>query len=168
MKSKRAFTLIELLVVIAIMAILAALLLPALSRAKDSAKSAACKSNLRQLGIALGVYAGESGFYPTLERLDLVGGPKVTYAWPAQLLTQASGSTAVFKCPSTAADFAWPTNRSTHGFDFPYNVDWTVPFSYGYNGMGVSSVGGLGLGHEPSVALPVAKLHNKSSGHAPQ
>jgi len=160
MKSKRAFTLIELLVVIAIVAILAALLLPALSRAKDSAKSAACKSNLRQLGIALGVYAGESGFYPTLERLDLVGGPKVTYAWPAQLLTQASGSTAVFKCPSTAADFAWPTNRSTHGFDFPYNVDWTVPFSYGYNGMGVSSVGGLGLGHEPSVALPVAKVVN--------
>ncbi|MCX7826635.1 MAG: DUF1559 domain-containing protein, partial [Verrucomicrobiae bacterium] len=99
MKPKRAFTLVELLVVIAIMAILAALLLPALSRGKDSARSAACKSNLRQLGIALRLYTEESGFYPALERLDLVGGPKVTYAWPAQLLPRVSGSTAVFKCP---------------------------------------------------------------------
>lgn len=160
MKSTRAFTLIELLVVIAIVAILAALLLPALSRSKDSALSAACKNNLRQLGIALGAYAAESGFYPAMERLDLVGGPKVTYAWPAQLLTQVSGSTAVFKCPSTTADFAWPTNQSTHGFAFPYNVDWKVPFSYGYNGMGVSSVGGLGLGYEPTVALPVTRVVN--------
>jgi len=55
-----AFTLVELLVVIAVIAILAALLLPALAKAKASAKCAACKSNLRQLGIALTMYVGDN------------------------------------------------------------------------------------------------------------
>src|SRR5438045_6233157 len=58
------FTLVELLVVIAVIAILAALLLPALAKAKASAQCAACKSNLRQLGIALTMYVGEYQKYP--------------------------------------------------------------------------------------------------------
>jgi prepilin-type N-terminal cleavage/methylation domain-containing protein/prepilin-type processing-associated H-X9-DG protein len=142
-----AFTLIELLMVIAIIAVLAALLLPSLNRAKASAKAAACVNNVRQLGLALQMYVSDTGTFPPVASQTANGeSPPFWY----DFLLPSNITRQLLLCPGTG-----------HTVNTPPNEDWSG-VDYGYNSEGthrrLSSDPPLGLGEWQSDPIPESRV----------
>jgi prepilin-type N-terminal cleavage/methylation domain-containing protein/prepilin-type processing-associated H-X9-DG protein len=118
-----AFTLIELLVVIAIIAILAAMLLPALSRAKAAGLSASCKSNLHQIGISLNLYTGDAKKYPLWINGNVL--------WDTALLPWASNNRKLFWCPANTKARPWTNNPAVLAPNpsYDYNMAGTAAYN---------------------------------------
>jgi prepilin-type N-terminal cleavage/methylation domain-containing protein/prepilin-type processing-associated H-X9-DG protein len=130
----RAFTLIELLVVIGIVGVLAGLLLPALARSKATAKRISCLSNLRQMLLAVQVYAeNHADSFPIAYYSTTNSGVTTTYAWdlttvhttPPEvvpgLLWEGQGAEQIQQCPSLSTRAIWLADPYT---GYNYNTSY--------------------------------------------
>jgi prepilin-type N-terminal cleavage/methylation domain-containing protein/prepilin-type processing-associated H-X9-DG protein len=135
------FTLVELLTVIAVIAVLAALLLPALSKAREDAQSASCKNLLKQIGLGLKMYASDYGWYPPLAER---GDPSVCFdrLFPYYPVHWTNAS---WNCPVYIAHNGILSREmvATNSIGISYSYNW---LGIGAGGRGTTP---LGLGHLP-------------------
>lgn len=151
------FTLVELLVVLGIVAVLIALLMPALIGVRKKAQAVVCGSNLRSIGQAMLMYTQRYDQYPACYVYHQT---RVYAIWPVRLRPFTGGEQGVFECPSQDERCEWKKVAPEPGIPgrateliskFGYELgepllDRDVTFfSYGYNGLGAASLQNKGL-----------------------
>ena len=182
-KKPEAFTLIELLIVIAIIAILAAMLMPVLSSAKDRADQVYCLNNMRQWALAFHMYCDDNnGYVPdegdTAEPITYGGAPNATdnydYAWynvippdvgspPLVNLYGRNGHTLAPPLPSTHSLFSCPScppPLKSLGYQVPVPTDKMAFFMYGENARLCVNMGTRFLPSGQPTGIPQTKLIN--------
>ncbi len=128
--TKRGFTLIEILVVVAIISLLAAIMFPAFGRVRASGRRTTCASNLKQIGMALNLYAQDNRFYPTLD-FDAYTN-EICGAWADKVFPYVK-SEKIFECPSAPYGLyrstCPPTDKTNPGYPISWNgsYDLNVP-----------------------------------------
>ena len=151
----RAFTLVELLVVVAIIAVLIALLMPAMRKAREQALRLRCTANLYSMGQAMHVYIARTGHYP-------LGDPGAQHgdhaAWVVTLWELLDRTYELFNCPLRPDRYQWDgggrRDRGPDGEPYFRTFGGSRPFCYAYNLGGGDTrdfergIGGTRRGHE--------------------
>ncbi len=161
--NRRGFTLIELLVVIAIIAILAAILFPVFARARERARQTACLSNVRQLNLAVQMYAQDYDeklppvMYLTDGAVEYPDGSTDAWGlWPAIIFPYVN-NIDIFNCPSSA--WRWGGERTTRG---NYGANRNISGGHWGDPGTPPSIEPMSLGQltEPSSTILITETHS--------